>query len=265
MTGELTKNAWQATAAKVMRLLLDRSNVDLASNFDEIVIVPDGFLWYLPFEALPVGSGDNPQPLIARARVRYAPTVGLAVPYNAVRKPRPNVGVVVGKLHPQDEAEVAQAAFDELAPAVTGAVSLPRKLEGDPFVREPAAGHAQDFGLHMVGGWQGRPGCNAQQHIGFCHGPSFPNDSQMNLPCFLPLQHDFLNQGSQECFLLALRESTIIPQLRQLRTRPFPCFLHLARQPWNGSLAIFLSLELLLGAAQFTQRFFPTTFQLTGH
>ena len=39
-----------------MRLLLERSNVDLAGNFDEIVIVPDGILWYLPFEALPVGK-----------------------------------------------------------------------------------------------------------------------------------------------------------------------------------------------------------------
>ncbi len=67
--------------AKVMHSLLDHSNVDLAGNFDEIVIVPDGFLWYLPFEALPVGPPGEQRLLISQARVRYAPTVGLAVPH----------------------------------------------------------------------------------------------------------------------------------------------------------------------------------------
>ncbi len=80
---ELAKGSWRATGAKVMSLLLERSNVDLAGNFEEIVIVPDGLLWYLPFEALTVGKGDDEKLLISRARVRYAPTAGLAVPYTA--------------------------------------------------------------------------------------------------------------------------------------------------------------------------------------
>ena len=42
-----------------MSLLLEHSNVDLAGNFDEIAIVPDGVLWYLPFEALPIGKPDH--------------------------------------------------------------------------------------------------------------------------------------------------------------------------------------------------------------
>ena len=80
---ELAKGTWRTTGAKVMSLLLEKSNVDLAGNFEEIVIVPDGLLWYLPFEALSVGKGDDQRLLISQARVRYAPTVGLAVPYTA--------------------------------------------------------------------------------------------------------------------------------------------------------------------------------------
>ena len=56
---ELAKGSWRATGAKVMSLLLERSNVDLAGNFEEIVIVPDGLLWYLPFEALTVGKAER--------------------------------------------------------------------------------------------------------------------------------------------------------------------------------------------------------------
>jgi tetratricopeptide (TPR) repeat protein len=125
---EMAKGAWRSTAAKVMNLLLERSNVDLAGNFDEIVIVPDGALWYVPFEALPVGKGDQQKPLIAQARVRYAPTVGLAVAYSGANKPRPNVGVVLGKLHPQDHEGMTTRAFEQLAPTVPGAVALPFPL-----------------------------------------------------------------------------------------------------------------------------------------
>jgi tetratricopeptide (TPR) repeat protein len=125
---ELAKGAWRASAAKITHLLLDRSNVDLAGNFDEIVIVPDGMLWYLPFEAISVGKPDHQKLLISQARVRYAPTVGLAVPYTSAHKPRPNIGVVLGKLHPQDDDSVAASAFEQLGPAVSGAVALPRSL-----------------------------------------------------------------------------------------------------------------------------------------
>lgn len=125
---ELAKGTWRTAAAKVTKLLMARSNVDLAGNFDEIVIVPDGFLWYLPFEALSVGPPERQKLLLSRARVRYAPTAGLAVPYGRAQKPRPNVGVAMGRLHPQDDDSVAVRAFGQIGPAVDGAVALPRSL-----------------------------------------------------------------------------------------------------------------------------------------
>ncbi|MGD9723215.1 MAG: CHAT domain-containing protein [Pirellulales bacterium] len=125
---ELSKDAWRTSSARVLDLLLARSNVDLAGNFHEIAIVPDGFLWYLPFEALFVGKPEARRMLISQAQVRYAPTVGLAVGYARVQKPRPKVGVVVGKLFPQDDDAAAPAACDELVRAVTGAAKLPAAL-----------------------------------------------------------------------------------------------------------------------------------------
>jgi tetratricopeptide (TPR) repeat protein len=125
---ELAKDGWRAAGAKVIKLLLARSNVELTGNFDEIVIVPDGFLWYLPFEATFVGPPDEQKLLISQARVRYAPTVGLAVPYGRWQKPRPNVGVALGKLHPQDDDSASADAFRRLGAAVGGVVALPRAL-----------------------------------------------------------------------------------------------------------------------------------------
>ncbi|REK09937.1 MAG: hypothetical protein DWQ37_17710 [Planctomycetota bacterium] len=125
---DLSKSNWRTSASKVTDLLLDRSNVELTGGFEEIVIVPDDMLWYLPFETLIVGPPDRKRPLISLSRVRYTPTVGLAVEYGAMQKPRPNVGVALGRLHPQDDDTVAAEAFRRFAPAVAGAVALPHPL-----------------------------------------------------------------------------------------------------------------------------------------
>jgi hypothetical protein len=45
-----------------------------------------------------------------------------------VRKPRPSLGVALGKLYPQDDETVAAAAFEQLSRAAVGAVALPRPL-----------------------------------------------------------------------------------------------------------------------------------------
>ena len=125
---DLAKTNWRSLSAKVTSLLLERSNVDLAGNFDEIVIVPDGILWYLPFELLNVGKKDHEQLLISHARVRYAPTVGLAFPTTDAHRPQPNVGVLVGKMFPQDNEEVTAAAFEQFGRSVNGVVALPKPL-----------------------------------------------------------------------------------------------------------------------------------------
>lgn len=120
---DLKKAKWKQSAKAVLDLLLDGSQVDLAAKFEELTIVPDGFLWYLPFETLPVGPRQ--EPLISRVRIRYAPTMALAVPSRPAAKPEDNVGFVLGKLYPQHKPEVAQAAFERLQRALPAAVSVP--------------------------------------------------------------------------------------------------------------------------------------------
>ena len=106
------------------------SLVDLSQPFDELVIVPDGMLWYLPFEALQVKVEGKPQSLISRFRIRYAPTLSLCARQGPGRNPAGNTAVVLGKLYPRDGDAVAQAAFEQLAAVVPGAVAIrsPRRL-----------------------------------------------------------------------------------------------------------------------------------------
>ena len=119
---DLAKDTWQKIGEKLLEILSER-HLDLSARFDELIIVPDGPLWYLPFEALPINKEGTP--LISHVRVRYAPTVGLAIPYRKVEKPQLRVGVINGRLYPQDDPTVSQAAFEQLSKSLPGAVAWP--------------------------------------------------------------------------------------------------------------------------------------------
>ena len=112
----LAGSEWRQSGAKIKELLLKGSNIDLTRGVDQWVIVPDSFLWYLPFEAIPVG--EPAEPLIRRVRVRYAPTAGLTLAPTA----RPGTGgktaVVVGKLFPRDDPAVAEEQYQRLRKVV---------------------------------------------------------------------------------------------------------------------------------------------------
>jgi hypothetical protein len=70
--------SWKELAVTLRRHLLPDEATISEASFDELIIVPDGPLWYLPFEILPMGDASSP--LIAdKISVRYAATPGLAL------------------------------------------------------------------------------------------------------------------------------------------------------------------------------------------
>jgi hypothetical protein len=65
--------------------------------------------------------------LISRFRIRYAPTVSLAVPEGPGLNPAGQTAVVVGRLYNREDEDVAQKAFAELSKSVPRCVALPSK------------------------------------------------------------------------------------------------------------------------------------------
>lgn len=121
---EITSSQWKQTARQVLDALLAGSPADFTRRFPELVVVPDGILWYLPFEALQVQLEGQLHPLISRFRIRYAPTLSLVVPGGRGRNPTAETLVVVGRLYPRDEPTVAQAAYEQLAKSLPGTWAL---------------------------------------------------------------------------------------------------------------------------------------------
>ena len=109
-TDKLAASDWRGPAARIERMLFENSRVALGEGIDELVIVPDGWLWYVPFELLPVSSAEpgtaaaSARRLGESCRIRYCPTRSLAVAgFQPPGAPGP-VGVVAGRMNRGDDA-----------------------------------------------------------------------------------------------------------------------------------------------------------------
>jgi hypothetical protein len=122
----VTSDNWKAASRQVFDVLFTGSDVDPTRGIEELIVVPDNFLWYLPFEALV--HNDAGETLIGQMRVRYAPTASLSVPVVGVVDEVKSTGVVLGELYPSDDAAIAQLAFLRLQGAVPGARAIPKPL-----------------------------------------------------------------------------------------------------------------------------------------
>ncbi|MEN6406492.1 MAG: CHAT domain-containing protein [Thermoguttaceae bacterium] len=118
-----SKSKWTVASQHLMEALFKGSSADFSQPFDELIIVPDGVLWYLPFEALQVTADAKSQSWVTRFRVRYAPMLSLVAAPGASRAAG-NTAVVVGRLYPRAEESVAREAFEQLAKVVPGAVAI---------------------------------------------------------------------------------------------------------------------------------------------
>ena len=127
---KLADETWKGASRDVVAALVAGSKVNLAGAIDELIIVPDGLLWYLPFEALDVGGakpGDSPAPLLAKTRIRYLPTMGLAMPERQNRVAG-EMGVALGKLHPREAPELATAELQQLRKTATQVSAISKPL-----------------------------------------------------------------------------------------------------------------------------------------
>jgi CHAT domain-containing protein len=121
---ELSDQQWKQTGKLILDSLLKGSQADFSQPFEELIIVPDGALWYLPFEALQTTVDKQSRSLISRFRIRYLPTFGLIVNDGRGRKPSGHTAVAVGAMLGHDTEAASRAAMEQLARVVPGSEAL---------------------------------------------------------------------------------------------------------------------------------------------
>ena len=110
----LADDSWRVASRALHDQLMAGSKIDLSEGIDDLVIVPDGSLWYLPFEALLIGKRNDLKQLLETMTVRYAPTVGLAVNDGQPRARASSVGVVLGELFPKQHESLTPDSYVRL-------------------------------------------------------------------------------------------------------------------------------------------------------
>lgn len=125
---ELSNDAWKATSTALLQPLIANAPAAAWDEFEELIIVPDGILWYVPFQALQIPSEDQRIAVLDKVRVRYAPTISLAIPDE---RPRPRVtrtAVVAGSVFPGGQTERSEEWLADLReddPAAFGLLVKP--------------------------------------------------------------------------------------------------------------------------------------------
>ncbi len=107
----LVAESWKDAVREFQgNLFEDIPAVDLAAA-DELIVIPDGLLWYVPFEAFLVGDGDDERPLIETTKVRYCPTLFLSFANPSSNGEIKSTGVVPGPMYAKTDSKPADQAF----------------------------------------------------------------------------------------------------------------------------------------------------------
>lgn len=120
---DLAADKWHKSGHELFTALFEGAKVS-PTAIKELIVVPDGVTWYVPFEALVVQDEERLAPLISFAKLRYAPTIGLAFSFEGTWRRVKRTGIAVGDLPPGDKPEARAAAAATLDAAVDGPLPL---------------------------------------------------------------------------------------------------------------------------------------------
>ncbi len=119
------EQTWQTAATALRRHLIPDDEVSLSDQLDHLVIIPDGPLWYVPFELLPVSDDKDSELIGDRITVSYAPTPGLALHSLASTNTSNAIGIASGPLFSPKDPELNQSIVQSIIDTIAEPVVLP--------------------------------------------------------------------------------------------------------------------------------------------
>ena len=120
--------SWREQAEQLREGLFENSEINF-DQFQEIVFIPDGPLWYLPFELLPF-PGHATDLLIDRVKIRYAPTPGFALkPDEDTAQNDQKFALAADLFFAPRDLEQNNALIDQLATLVPDTLRLPGSFQ----------------------------------------------------------------------------------------------------------------------------------------
>lgn len=132
--------SWKEDAVKLRRQLLPDDTTITRNQFDHLIVVPDGPLWYLPFEILPLVEADSPL-MVDEIEIRYAPTPGLALKPTGLPSMQRRVGLAADLFFAPRDLELNESIIQSILDVVGEAVRLPNDEETPTSLLGGKVGH----------------------------------------------------------------------------------------------------------------------------
>ena len=120
---EIASEDWIDAGGAVYAALFAGSSLDPAA-LTELIVVPDGIVWYVPFAALPVEGESQVVPLISAAQLRVAPTVGLAFSRKSPLRRVQRSGIVGREILPGETDDAQEEPLAALRDALVQPIEL---------------------------------------------------------------------------------------------------------------------------------------------
>jgi hypothetical protein len=130
---QLASTDWHESGQALFHSLFDGSSINPAT-MKELVVIPDGLVWYVPLAALPIKLDEGIAPLVSHSKIRVVPTMGLAfgraIPWRRVQ----HSSIVGSEIVPGDKNEDRAAHLANLQAAMPNLIDLPSPLPASPPV-----------------------------------------------------------------------------------------------------------------------------------
>jgi hypothetical protein len=119
--------SWKQDAIAIRDRLIDPGTGPLMEGrfkgIDQLVVIPDGLLWYLPFEILPVDD-ERSDPLGDSLEITYAASPALAMFPTSNPANNPNVAIAAGRFFAPREPEVNQSIVQSIVDSAAAGATL---------------------------------------------------------------------------------------------------------------------------------------------
>ncbi|MEM1070766.1 MAG: CHAT domain-containing protein, partial [Planctomycetota bacterium] len=133
-------DSWKDDAARLRGLLIPEDTTFSADRFDQLIIVPDGALWYLPFEVLPIAESDSAL-MGDEIKIRYAPTPGLALKTVGLPSTQRSIGLAAELFFAPRDADMNELVIQSIVDVVNDCVRLPEEDETPTGLLGEKIGH----------------------------------------------------------------------------------------------------------------------------
>ena len=127
-TDVLATEQWKDVVAEFQTNLLEDVDVQQLAQTKELIIVPDGLFWYLPWESFFVDLESQETTLGDVMSIRYCPTLSLAFAKQRAVKRAGQTGLVAGAMYAKSDNTTTTAYVDQFVKDVPKSVVVPRKV-----------------------------------------------------------------------------------------------------------------------------------------